>query len=251
MPNTIEVFCAYARADEALRDQLDRHLSPFKRLHSIEVWHDRQIEPGTEWEEDIAEDLNSDHLILLLISSDFLDSTYCYDNELKRAMERHSANEARVIPIILRDCDWHVLPIAKLQVLPKDGKASHGSNWKYIDEAFADIARGVRNAVQVLTVARPLKASRPPTSVAIQIVGTIGEGPIVPPVSRRVSPIPDLRPLPPHMFTGTVTIAHSRARNGTVIRALIDGVQVPGAYATVNGGKYEVVPIVRTAIRPK
>jgi hypothetical protein len=46
--------------------------------------------------------LNRANVILLLISADFLASDYCYDVEMKRAMERHEAGEAIVIPIILR-----------------------------------------------------------------------------------------------------------------------------------------------------
>ncbi len=46
------------------------------------------------------------HFILLLISADFLASEYCNDVELKKALERHAAGDARVLPVILRPCDW-------------------------------------------------------------------------------------------------------------------------------------------------
>lgn len=68
-----------------------------------------------------------------------------YDIELKRAMERHETGESQVIPITLRDCDWHS-PFGKLQALPKNAKPV--TSWANEDEAFADIARGIRAAVQ-------------------------------------------------------------------------------------------------------
>ena len=41
---------------------------------------------------------------------------------IRRAPQgRHQRGEARVIPIILRACDWKRAPFAKLQALPKDG----------------------------------------------------------------------------------------------------------------------------------
>ena len=45
-------------------------------------------------------------MILLLVSADFLASDFCHEVELARALERHDRNEAHVIPIILRPCDW-------------------------------------------------------------------------------------------------------------------------------------------------
>ena len=86
MPDSpIEVFFSYAHEDEALRDELAKHLSILKRQGAIQSWHDRQIGAGVEWEAEIAAHLESAQIILLLISADFLDSDFCYDNELKRA----------------------------------------------------------------------------------------------------------------------------------------------------------------------
>jgi hypothetical protein len=66
--------------------------------------------------------LNIASVILLLISSDFLASDYQYGVELRCAMERHRANEARVIPVLLRACDWAGAPFEHLQVVPRNGE---------------------------------------------------------------------------------------------------------------------------------
>jgi hypothetical protein len=68
---------------------------------------------------------------------------------MKRAMERHDAKEARVIPVILRDCDWHSAPFGKLLAAPRDGKPV--TLWPDIDQAFADVAKQVRRAVEEQT----------------------------------------------------------------------------------------------------
>jgi hypothetical protein len=141
----IEVFYSYAHEDEELREELDKHLTMLKRQGVITGWHDREISVGTEWAGKIDEHLNSARVILLLISADFLASDYCYDVELKRAMERHKVGEARVIPVILRSVDWQGAPFGKLQALPKDAKPV--TSWDNRDEAFTDIAQGIRNIV--------------------------------------------------------------------------------------------------------
>ena len=53
----VEVFLSYSHQDRELRDELDRHLAVLKRSGEISVWHDRQIDAGTEWAGAINEDL--------------------------------------------------------------------------------------------------------------------------------------------------------------------------------------------------
>lgn len=143
----VELFFCYAHEDEAELIKLKTHLSPFQRQGLINVWHDRDINAGAEWAPEILNHLNAAQMILLLVSPDFINSDYCYDVEMKQAMERHERGEALVIPIILRPVHWHETPFGKLQALPRDGKFVIGSFWNYVDEAFFDIAEGVRKAV--------------------------------------------------------------------------------------------------------
>jgi len=137
-----QLFYSYAHEDEALRDQLEKHLSILHRQQVISGWHDRAIAAGTEWERQINEHLETAHIILLLISADFIASDYCWGKEVQRAMERHDSGAARVIPILLRDVDWTGAPFGKLQALPQDAKPV--TSWPNQDEAFANVARGIR-----------------------------------------------------------------------------------------------------------
>jgi hypothetical protein len=133
-----EVFISYAHEDAALFHQLETHLKLLQRDGLISTWHDQQISAGTEWHGQIDAHLNSARVILLLISADFVASDYIYDVELRRAMERHDAGEARVIPVILRPVDnWQ-------QALPQGGKPV--TQWRPRDRAFA--AAGSRRAVR-------------------------------------------------------------------------------------------------------
>src|SRR5690349_19543664 len=94
----LELFYSYAHKDETLRDQLNTHLSILQREQYISVWHDREISAGSVWAEEIDTHLKSARIILLLVSSDFLASDYCYSIEVQEAMRRHEAGEVRVIP---------------------------------------------------------------------------------------------------------------------------------------------------------
>src|SRR5947209_19941830 len=105
-PTPVEVFCSYAHEDEVWLRKLETHLSPLKRQGLISLWHDRLISPGTNWAKEIDTHLETASLILLLVSADFFASDYCYGIEMKRALERQEADEARVIPISVRPVGW-------------------------------------------------------------------------------------------------------------------------------------------------
>lgn len=148
-----KVFFSYSHADEALRDRLEVHLSMMKNQKLIETWHDRRISAGSDLNAAIDENLESADVILLLVSADFLASWYCYSIEMKRALERHEAGTARVIPVIVEPCDWHPAPFGKLLAVPRDGKAV--TTWANQAEAWADVAKQVRKAVEEVAKTKP------------------------------------------------------------------------------------------------
>jgi TIR domain len=149
----VELFFSYAHEDEALRDELAKHLKLLERQGIIQSWHDRNITAGEEWKNAIDVNLESAAIILLLISADFLASDYCYDIEMKTALERHDRNEARVIPIILRSVDWHRSPFGKLTALPTDGKPI--TSWPNPDEAFTNVVKGLRKVINRIQDTQP------------------------------------------------------------------------------------------------
>ncbi len=138
----VEVFYSYSHKDEALRKKLATHLALMKRECLISGWTDRCITAGSEWRNQIDEHVRSAGMILLLISADFVASDYCYEIEMKVALERHERGEAIVVPIILKPVDWTSAPFAKLQALPRDNRAV--TQWRNQDEAFTVIAKGLR-----------------------------------------------------------------------------------------------------------
>lgn len=145
----VEVFVSYAHEDEELRRRLAKHLAILEREGLIQPWHGRQITPGTPWERVIDKHINSAQIILLLVSTDFLASDYCYGVEFRRAMERHETEAAEIIPIILRPCRWRETPIGMFQALPDGGEPV--VRWADRDEAFLNVEEGIRKAVMELS----------------------------------------------------------------------------------------------------
>ena len=192
--NPLNVFYSYARKDEKLRSELGKHLTPLKRQNLIKDWYDRDISAGKEWEQEIAMHLNTSQIILLLISPDFLASDYCYGIEMKRALERHEAGEARIIPIMLRPVDWQGTPFRKLQTLPKNAKAV--TSWSSKENAFVEVAKGIREAVKELK-AQPSLTLAPPTTAIEEVIINSSINPSSLPVitQEHQSSIPVLAPV--------------------------------------------------------
>ena len=146
----IKIFYCYAHEDKTLRDELEKHLTPLKRTGQITEWYDRDIQGGTDWESEIETHLTTANIILLLVSPDFIFSDYCYGVEMKKALDRHKAGQAHVIPIILRPVLWQETPIGVLQALPTDGEPV--TLWPNRDKAFWDVVKGIHEVVRKLTI---------------------------------------------------------------------------------------------------
>jgi internalin A len=117
-----------------------------QRTGLVQKWDDRLLKPGEEWRKGIDENLQRADIILLLVSADFLNSDFCWREEMERALERHQTGEARVIPVIIRKADWTQAKFAKLQALPKEGKAV--TLWPDRDSAWTNVAEGIRRVAE-------------------------------------------------------------------------------------------------------
>jgi hypothetical protein len=141
----ISLFYSYSHRDEALRGELEAHLSCLRRSKLISEWHDRMIGAGDQWKAQIDQQLAAADIILLLISADFIASDYCWGEEMTKALARHQLGEARVIPVILRPCRWQKTPLGSLQAVPRDGKPV--SEWSNHDAAFDEIATAIERTI--------------------------------------------------------------------------------------------------------
>jgi AAA domain-containing protein/TIR domain-containing protein len=141
----LRVFYSYAAKDEALRERLEVHLKLLARQDLIEPWHQRHMLAGSIVRTELDEHLDRADLILLLVSPDFLASDECWGAQMKRALERHEAGSARVVPILMRPCDWMHAPFAKLEPLPRERVPV--TRWPDQDDAWANVANSLRTLI--------------------------------------------------------------------------------------------------------
>jgi CheY-like chemotaxis protein len=160
-PAPVTLFYSYAHEDEPLREELQDHLAILERRGVIRSWHDRAIVPGHDWSHEIDQHLREADLVLLLISKDFIASDYIMGVELGLAMERQQRGDATVVPILLRPVDLQpedaqdmpFVDLLKPQGLPRDLKPV--TTWPNRDEAWTQVAGGLRATVNAIRARRP------------------------------------------------------------------------------------------------
>ena len=143
--NKVNVFLSYCHADEDYKNKLNIHLSPLKRMSKINEWDDRELKAGTQFDEIIKRHLEKDDVIILLISADFINSDYCYNTEMQKAMERCKKGQCKILPIIVRPCLWNITPLKDFLALPKDGKPL--STYENEDIAYLEIVEAINQEI--------------------------------------------------------------------------------------------------------
>lgn len=139
-----ELFYAYAAADSRYRDDLEKQLGALKKQGTISSWQSRVVGAGSRWQGEVSPQVEAAKVVLLLVSDDFVGTDYAYGKEVQRALERHRSGDARLIPILLRPCNWKATPFASLTALPRNGKAV--TRWSSSEAAFKEIAAGIAAA---------------------------------------------------------------------------------------------------------
>jgi hypothetical protein len=140
-----KLFISYSHKDSAFYGNLKTHLSPLTREGLVEFWGDTVMDAGERPHSTISEKLEKADIFIAMVSPDFLASNYCYEIELKRALDREREGTLRVIPLILRACDWLETPLKDLKALPEDGVPI--VKWKREDDAYLQVATALRKII--------------------------------------------------------------------------------------------------------
>jgi hypothetical protein len=153
---TLAVFVAYSRKDGEFLEELRSALAVYERSHRLELWADVLVEPGQLWKRDIAGKLARAQIVILLLSNDFLRSSYCMDQELPQALERHRRGECAIVPIVVRWCRYDIHPpLEEIQaIVPLDKPVD---NHESRDVAWFEVTRSLDTVIKRLN-ARPVAA---------------------------------------------------------------------------------------------
>ena len=141
----VKAFISYSSKDQQLMtDELLPALAPLRRLNKLQVWYDRTIDAGADWEKEIMDNLAEADIVLCLVSSDFINSEFCFRREFEVALEDHNKDKKTIVPIRLRECDWDDLALSKIQGRPSQWIDSFTNR----DKAWTEVAKGLKPVIE-------------------------------------------------------------------------------------------------------
>ena len=144
----INIYIASTSEDDRLLSELLTHLIMLTKQSDIRFKAKRSMPPGTNWKQQISQDINQAHLILFLLSADYL--KHCYE-EMELATKRRDGRETSeppiLIPLLMRPVDnWEATPIGDLEPLP--GDRIPVVNKRNREEAMRNIAENIRRVIE-------------------------------------------------------------------------------------------------------
>ncbi|WP_437932444.1 pentapeptide repeat-containing protein [Sorangium sp. So ce291] len=154
---TVFVSCSGAHEDLDLLAELDKHLAPLERKAVLRVYHRQRVLPGEHVDAMLSAEIESAHLILIMVSIDYLGNDSCW-HEGERAMDRREAGQTEVLPVLLQPCEWRDSPFGRLKPLPENGQWVSTSSNRH--KTWTEVARRIRE------LADRLRQGAPPTATA-------------------------------------------------------------------------------------
>ncbi|MCB1759777.1 MAG: TIR domain-containing protein [Gammaproteobacteria bacterium] len=165
------VFISYSHQDEQWKDRLLSRLRPLLEAERIDLWHDRRIAPGSEWYGEIQSAIERAAIAVCLISSDYLQSTFCTEFEVAPLLARRERDGLILLPLLLSPCRWESVHWLKpIQMLPGDGKSVTADYPGCEDDALGEAARRIARLIND-------PAWQPPApTVAAEVAGKVDTG---------------------------------------------------------------------------
>jgi len=171
------VFVSYSHKDEAWKNALLPQLRNLEKLGTLEVWNDRDIKAGVDWYAEIKDVLSRTKVAICLISSNFLSSSFCLDEEVAYLLQARNRGDLEIIPVLVEDCVWQPHRwLKRLQMFPRDGQnvTTHFNDDPA--QVFSDVANQIYKMLQLGYVfEHPPPPGEPPEKIDIDRLPQTGE----------------------------------------------------------------------------
>jgi len=153
-----KLFISYSHLDNTAEkpyiEEFHKHIIPLESMGLIDIWYDRSVLAGEDYQGKIDYNLEDADIVCLFISANSIVSKSCIP-EKKRALELRKKRGISVVPIILSPCSWKDdIDISQLLALPTDGKPVSGFTdrevaWQDVYEELKKIAERELKVIQL------------------------------------------------------------------------------------------------------
>lgn len=151
MEDKIKICILFDKKDVKYLEHLKKHLKPMERQGLITIWDATQLVGGSESLQVTSTHLRTAHIILLLVSANFMSSEVY--SLARQSMARTTPPKAYTIPVLLSPVMWEYSDFGKLAPLPSNKNPIN--TWSDANAAYLDIATGIKKIVTELQLAQP------------------------------------------------------------------------------------------------
>ncbi len=149
------IFICYSHVNSSLKERLVKALRvALGDDCELEVWDDKSIGTGELWLDKISQALDRAVIAILLITTEFLESTFIRNVEVPRLLERWQKEGIGIYPVILtytpfKNISW----LAKRNVYPPDQKPLFCGGKQKQDQRLTEFVETISRAVNDLVAA--------------------------------------------------------------------------------------------------
>ena len=173
----VRIFVSYSHVDAAARTKLETHLAPLTK-DGVSTWFDGRMDPGDALDAGISRALRQAHIMVALLSPEYISSRYC-QLEYERAMGRRARGTMRVVAVVVRPCGWKETSAAGFKLLPEDGRTV--LEWRSADAAFLNVAQGIGKLVRTVRAEMADAPTKPRSATPkVKAVAKANPSPAVP-----------------------------------------------------------------------
>lgn len=138
-------FICYSHKDKRYLEILRNHLKYVEGKYHLNIWDDQSIEPGMKWRQTLDVALASANVAVLLVSAEFLSSTFIAQEELPVLLKAAQGGKLTLLSLVLRPCLFDETPLAKFPTLTNQPLTMLSS--KRQKEAWTSIAAQIMAAL--------------------------------------------------------------------------------------------------------
>ncbi len=109
------VFLCYCHKDHLYAERLHVHFAGCSQPSEIVIWDASLLPGGSCWKDELAHALVTTQFAVLLVSADFLASSFITTYELPRLLNKAQCGGTRILPVILSPCLFEESPLAIFQ----------------------------------------------------------------------------------------------------------------------------------------
>jgi internalin A len=141
----MKIFVSYSHDDSEWFTKLEKYLKPLNQ--NIDLWSDQRINPGDEWAKEIETALATAQAAILLVSQDFIDSSFINTTELPTLLDAAKAQKVKILWIPIRHSNHEEMGFSKYQGLHDPDQPLNSLPVHEQERALVEICKKIKRIV--------------------------------------------------------------------------------------------------------